>query len=403
MKIMVQKFGGTSVATEDSREHVYKKIEEAVRGGYSLVVVVSAMGRNGDPYATDTLLNLIRKDIPFASKRELDVIFSCGENIAGAIVASNLQKRGYKSVYLTGEQARIITDENFSDARIRRVETDKIKSLLDIGNIVVVGGGQGVSENGDITTLGRGGSDTTGCALGVAIHANEIHIYTDVEGIMTADPRKVKEAVLLEKISYEDCCNMANKGAKVIHPRAVEIAMKNPESKLYVKSTFSTNPGTLICEDDENLEDVNTTGVAGQDNLVYCRVVSNEYKSYDKLQEIMGCPALHDSKVYYGIDGIVFVSDSKIFAAAEKMFNDNGFKLIKCENVSEVSIIGSNFMKYPELCQEIRDKIQKSGIDIKMSMEEDKSVSYVISEEHYICTMNLLHEFVVNKTAGIIN
>jgi aspartate kinase len=318
-------------------------------------------------------------------------------------VASNLQKRGHKSVYLTGEQARIITDENYSDARIIRVEAEKIKSLLKDNNIVVVGGGQGVSENGDITTLGRGGSDTTGCALGVALGAEEIHIYTDVEGIMTADPRKVKEAVLLEKISYENCCNMAYKGAKVIHPRAVEIAMQSPDSKLYVKSTFSSHPGTLICNDDGNIDEAELTGVAGLDNLVYGRILSNEYKDFGKLKEIMDGSALQDSKVYYGTEGIVFISDSRIFTAAEKLLSDIGFELVKCENVSEVSIIGSNFEEYPELCQEIKDKIQKSGIDIKMCIAEDKIISFVINEENYVQTMNLLHEFVINRTACIIN
>lgn len=247
MRILVQKFGGTSVATEESRLFVYNKIDEAVNNGYSMIVVVSAMGRDGDPYATDTLLNLLKNEYPLVNKRELDVIFSCGENISGTVIASNLQKRGYKSIYLTGAQAGIITDDNYTDAKIIKIENENIMSLLKDGYVVVVGGGQGISERGDITSLGRGGSDTTACALGVSVGAEEIDIFTDVEGIMTADPKTAENAVLLDKISYEECYNLAVGGAKVIHPRAVETAMTNPEIKLYVRSTFSNHSGTLIC------------------------------------------------------------------------------------------------------------------------------------------------------------
>lgn len=397
MEILVQKFGGTSVASEESRKHVYKKIEEAIDCGYALVVVVSAMGRSGDPYATDTLLNLIKKDYSSASKRELDIIFSCGENISGTIIASNLQKRGYKSIYLSGEQAGIITDDNYSDAKIVRVENEKIMSLLNEGNIVVVGGGQGVSEKGDITTLGRGGSDTTGCALGVALDAYEIDIYTDVEGIMTADPRKVKKAMLLDKISYDDCCNMANKGAKVIHPRAVEIALKKPKTKLYVKSTFSDKIGTLICNDsDDNSEKLILKGVSGLENLVVGEVVSKEYKTFDKIMEIMKGAELYDYSIYYRDKEILLSYESNKSSIIEKYINDKGFTINKCENMSQVSLVGSNFKKFPDFCSKVINKFIEAGNNYKMYIVEDKYMSFIISDKNYIKAMELLHEFIVD-------
>ena len=397
MNILVQKFGGTSVATEESREHVYKKIIEAVNDGYSLLVVVSAMGRSGDPYATDTLLNLIRNDYPFASKRELDVIFSCGENISGSIIAANLQKKGYKSCYLSGAQAGIVTNDNHLDARIIRVDNRKIMSLLSEGNIVVVGGSQGISESGDITTLGRGGSDTTGCALGVALDAFEIDIFTDVEGIMTADPRKVKNAVLLDEISYEDCCNMANKGAKVIHPRAVEVAMNKPQIKLYVKSTFSNHPGTLISKENEHKEKLNLTGIAGYENLVYGNVVSKDFTTIDKLQKIMQNSELADYQVYYGENGLVITSDIKNYMAVEKLFKDNGFEIDNRENLSEVSIVGSNFSKFPEFLEEVKGKLDDSGINIKLCLNNDRYITFVTNNKYFAQITNTLHDYVVNQ------
>lgn len=398
MEILVQKFGGTSVASEESREHVYKKIEDAVNCGYGLVVVVSAMGRNGDPYATDTLLNLIRKDYSSASKRELDIIFSCGENISGTIIAANLQKRGYKSVYLSGEQAGIITDDNYSDAQIIRVEIEKIMSLLNEGNIVVVGGGQGVSEKGDITTLGRGGSDTTGCALGVALDAFEIDIYTDVEGIMTADPRKVNNARLIDKISYVDCCNMAYKGAKVIHPRAVEIALRKPDTKLYVKSTFSDKIGTLICNDiDDSDENIVMKGVSGLENLVVGEVVSKDYKTFDKIMEIMKGSELYDYSIYYRDKEILLAYEENKSSIIEKYVNDKGFTINRCDKMSQVSLMGSNFSDFPEFCSEITKKFTDEGNNYKMYVVEDKYISFIVSDKNYIQTMKLLHEFVVEQ------
>ncbi len=398
MNILVQKFGGTSVASEESREHVYKKITEAVNNGYSLVVVVSAMGRTGDPYATDTLLNLIRNDYPFASKRELDVIFSCGENISGSIIAANLQKRGYKSCYLSGAQAGIITNENHLDAKIIRVDNKKIMSLLSEGNIVVVGGSQGVSESGDITTLGRGGSDTTGCALGVALDASEIDIYTDVEGIMTADPRKVKNAVLLDEISYEDCCNLANKGAKVIHPRAVEVAMTKPQIKLYVKSTFCSHPGTLISKENKYSENLILTGIAGYENLVYGNVICKDFITIDKLQKIMQNSVLTDYQVYYGENGLIITSDAKNFIAVEKLFKDNGFSIDKCENVSEISIVGNNLEKFPEFSEEVKNKLIDSEINIKMCLTNNRYITFITSNIYFAQITNALHDYVVNQS-----
>jgi aspartate kinase len=226
MKIIVQKFGGTSVSTQQRREMVADKIIDAVDKGYSPVVVVSAIGRKGDPYATDTLLSLINNSESHVSKREMDLLMSCGEIISAVVIGETLEKRKFKVKVLTGGQAGIITNNDYSDADIIKVQTNKIMDLAKEGIIPIVAGFQGATEDGDITTIGRGGSDVTGSVLGEALKAEFIEIYTDVDGIMTADPRIVPEAKVIDKISYNEVFQFADQGAKVIHPREVWPSME---------------------------------------------------------------------------------------------------------------------------------------------------------------------------------
>lgn len=250
MKILVQKFGGTSVSTPERRQQVAKKILAAVNEGYCPVVVVSALGRKGEPYATDTFIQLAKQECPSIDRRELDMIMSCGEVVAGVIVSATLKSLGLEAVVLNGQQAGIITTSVHGDAQVLSINPKKILEHVDQNKIVIVTGFQGVTETGDITTLGRGGSDTTAAAIGAAVKAESVDIYTDVDGMLTADPRAVKEAKKIPAITYEEAHQMALHGAKVIHPRAVEIAMRY-NIPLKVKSTFSDGEGTLIAADPE--------------------------------------------------------------------------------------------------------------------------------------------------------
>ena len=244
MAIIVQKFGGTSVATAALRERVVGKILSCRAQGHDVVVVVSAMGRLGEPYATDTLLALI-EHAGRPEPRDQDMVMACGELISCAVVASALRKAGLNSRPLSGWQAGIVTDNTFNDARITAVDPACLLPLLMAGVVPVVAGFQGATAEGDITTLGRGGSDTTAAALGVALGASNVEIYTDVEGIMTADPRLVPDAKVLSFLDYGEVFQMASQGSKVIHPRAVELAMQR-NIPLAIKSTLSDAPGTTI-------------------------------------------------------------------------------------------------------------------------------------------------------------
>ena len=243
MGLIVQKFGGSSVKDRDRIFNVARIVMNTRNAGNDVVVVVSAQGDT-----TDDLIAKAAEITSDPSHREMDMLLAAGEEISISLLTMALQELGVSAISLTGWQAGFNTDRAYSKARIKRLDTERVESELARNRVVVVAGFQGLNRSDDITTLGRGGSDTTAAAIGAALHAECVEIYTDVEGIMTADPHLVKEASILKQISYGEVCQMAHQGAKVIHPRAVEIAMKK-NIPLIVKSTFSDAPGTLITND----------------------------------------------------------------------------------------------------------------------------------------------------------
>jgi aspartate kinase len=254
MRILVQKFGGTSVRTGEARAAAIDKVIAAKKGGYTPVVVVSAIGRAGEPYATDTLIRFACEAAGGEiNLRDNDLLMSCGEIISAVVMAGAFEGRGYAARAVTGWQAGIYTNDRFGNAAYYEVDTARLYEILNSGVIPVVTGFQGITRNGDVTTLGRGGSDTTAAILGSALRAEAIEIYTDVDGIMTADPHLLPEARVLSDVSYNEVFQMADHGAKVIHPRAVEIAMRG-NVPLIVRNTMSEAAGTRISSDISNFE-----------------------------------------------------------------------------------------------------------------------------------------------------
>ncbi len=241
MSIIVQKFGGSSLSNENGRESAAYRILKCKGEGNDVVVVVSAMGRRGAPYATDSLLDLVPDD-GGATKREKDLIMSCGEIISAVVLASHVHRRTEKVTVLTGWQAGIITDDNYGDANILEIRAEKVKEQLELGNIVIVTGFQGVTSDGSITTLGRGGSDITAAALGVALGAERVEVYTDVDGVATCDPKLTPDAPVLTWLDYKTALELSNQGAKVLHPKAVEI-LYGKGIPLIVKNTRGDHPG----------------------------------------------------------------------------------------------------------------------------------------------------------------
>ncbi len=401
MKIIVQKFGGTSVASEEARIAVKDKVQQAIRNGFAPVVVVSAMGRKGAPYATDTLIDTLKEANISVNVREMDMLMCCGEIISSCVMAATLQKYGINAMALTGGQAGIITDSQFGAARIKNIKVSYLMRLLESGIIPVVCGFQGMTENNfKFTTLGRGGSDTSAAALGAALKADCVEIYTDVEGIMTADPRLVKEANILEQISYAEVCQMAYNGAKVIHPRAVEIAMGS-NIPMYVKSTFSDAPGTLITSESGGrsagsevvINESCASGVANLSDLVQFRIELNptDFAAGRNLFEDLaaagisvGCLNLSEKEAMFA----VFTPDQE---RTIKVLDESGFKYVCNTGCAKVSVVGSAMRGVPGIMATFVAALAAKNIAILQTVDSDTTISAIVKEEHLVDAVTALH------------
>ncbi len=402
MKIIVQKFGGTSVANEESRLAVKNKIQQAIHNGYSPVVVVSAMGRKGAPYATDTLIDVLKAENISVNVREMDVMMCCGEIISSCIMAAHLQKHGINAMALTGGQAGIITDSQFGAARIKNINVSNLHHLLEAGIIPVVCGFQGVTEdNQKFTTLGRGGSDTTAAALGAALHAEFVEIYTDVDGIMTADPRVVAQANILEKISYAEVCQMAHNGAKVIHPRAVEIAMSS-NVPLIVKSTFSEAPGTIITNEraagslgsDVAINDNMASGVASLSDLAQFRITLNpeDMSAGRKLFEDLAAAGISVGSLNLSEKEAMFAVFSPDVDRTCEVLDNTEFKYVLNTGCGKVTVVGNAMRGVPGVMATFVAALASRKIAILQTVDSDTTISAIIKEEYLNEAVKALHE-----------
>jgi len=243
--VIVMKFGGTSVRSEESRAHAIKHIRGHAESGKKLVVIVSAMGRKGEPYATDTLIALLKDLGEPVNPAELDAVMSIGETLSSAFFSHLLSQNGLPAESFTGRQSGILTDDNPGNAEILEIDPARILKALNHGKIAVVAGFQGATAIGDVRTLGRGGSDTSAVALGAALNADRVEIYSDVDGIANCDPRKISTASFINSISAAQILSMANEGSSVLHPRAVKASLKT-KTPIVARNTFSTAAGTTI-------------------------------------------------------------------------------------------------------------------------------------------------------------
>ena len=397
MRILVQKFGGTSLSTPEAREHAIKHIRRALDEKYALVVVVSAMGRRGEPYATDTLLGLIDENGGMLGKRERDLLMSFGETISAATLCAMLQSRGIDASALTGGQAGIETTADHGNARITGIRTDRLLSLLREGKVAVVTGFQGVAPSGDVTTLGRGGSDTSATALGAALGAEYVDIFTDVEGVLTADPRIVGDAKPLEQVSYLEICNMANNGAKVIHPRAVEAAM-DADIPVRIRSTFSDGVGTLVAGQSAlrsrgMAPDRLITGIAHSTNVSQIQVFAEEGQ-YDLQLRVFKSMAAHGISVDLinvnpsGVAYTVYESESDRAAALLKQL---GYEPNVVKNCTKVSVIGGGMNGVPGVMATIIEALTEEGVGILQSADSNTTIWVLVRSEDTAKAVNALH------------
>lgn len=404
MRLLVQKFGGTSVQTEENRTFVIEKIKEALDQQYKVVVVVSALGRNPDPYATDTLVNMVDEPMTQNEKRELDLLMSCGEIISSTIIANELRREKIQAVALTGAQAGLITTDDFNEAKIKQVKPERIKSELQSSDVVVVAGFQGRTEDGDITTIGRGGSDTSAAAFGASLQAEYIDIFTDVNGIMTADPRVVASAQPIDIVTYTEISNLAHQGAKVIHPRAVEIAM-HAKIPLRIRSTYADDFGTLITASRTSdvgidIPDRLVTGIAHitQVSQLKVPVAKNDVTAQAVIFQTMADAGISVDFFHISPKEITYTVPNKIADYAVQLLEKAGYSVSVQKDCAKVSAVGAGMTGIPGVAAKITNALTNVGVQVLQSADSHTTIWVLIKESAVTKAVNALHEaFELNK------
>lgn len=401
MRFIVQKFGGTSLLDDDKRAKVASKVIQARQEGYSPVVVVSAIGRMGDPYATDTLLSFAKGGNRDLAPRESDLLMSCGEIISGVVMAASIQKAGIPAVFLTGCQAGIITNGEYNNARILKVNPENINKHAQDGRIVVVAGFQGITEDGEITTLGRGGSDITAAALGVALDAELIDIYTDVEGIMTADPQIVSDARPLQIITYNEICQLAHEGAKVIHPRAVEIAMQKV-IPLRVKCTFSDAPGTLVTSQGEVhkgtidiTSDRVVTGITYIPDIAQIKILMNGAQDIPDFQrrvfKVLALAGISVDFINVQPEVILFTVKNQVAPKALEILKNMGLSPGVQFDCAKIAAVGAGMTGVPGVMARIVEALAAERIQVLQSSDSYTTIWVLVKKEDMEKSIQALH------------
>lgn len=397
MARIVQKFGGTSVGSVERIIRVADRVIAEADAGHEVIVVVSAMGKT-----TDQLVTLANELTVSPSAREMDMLLSTGEQVTTSLLAMALQNRGMSAASITGWQAGIQTESVPGNARIVNIDTTRLEQLLASGTIAIVAGFQGISQEQDITTLGRGGSDTTAVALAAALHADRCDIYTDVPGVFTTDPRVVKDARKLQRISYDEMLELAHLGAGVLHPRAVEFA-KNYQIPLTVRSSMTFEEGTRI-EEEVKMENRSVVrGIAFEDQITRMTLFRMPRKEKN-LSAVFSTLARHRINVDIIIQSVTSenssnlsfsVKDSDVEEASRILEQEQErlhFEKMEAESgLAKVSIVGSGMISNPGVAAEMFDKLAQEDIDIKMVSTSEIKVSTVIEKQHMQKATQALH------------
>ena len=398
MPVIVQKFGGTSVGDAERIKAVARRVVETRIEGRDVVVVVSAMGDS-----TDDLLSLASQITPLAPPRELDMLLTAGERISMALLAMAIHSLGHDAVSFTGSQAGIITSSEHGRAKIIDVRTARIKEAIDQGKIVIVAGFQGVSTTADVTTLGRGGSDTTAVALAAALGAEMCEIYTDVDGVYTADPRIVSSARLLHAVSYEEMLEMAATGARVLQLRSVEYA-RNYGVLMRVRSSFNETPGTWIREEDERMEKAIISGVTHD--------VSEAKITISDVPDRPGIAArVFDAMREEGVNVDMIVQNVSTDGTTDISFTvprDDGMRAKQAvetvlgeihasrvtydDGIGKVSLVGAGMRSHPGVAAMMFSALAEAGVNIEMISTSSIRISCVVREKDVVAAVRAIHD-----------
>jgi aspartate kinase len=398
MALVVQKFGGTSVADIDKIKNVAAKAIREKKAGNEVVVVLSAMAGE-----TNRLIALAHKAAESPNEREYDSLISTGEHVTVTLLAIVLNSMGYRSKSFLGFQVKILTDKAHKKARISLIDTDAIKKELNQGTIVVVAGFQGVDEDNNITTLGRGGSDTSAVALAAALNADQCDIYTDVDGVYTTDPNICNKARRLDKISYDEMLEMAMTGAKVLQPRSVEMAKKY-NVPVYVKSTFSDKGGTLVTKEDKDMEKEIISGITYDRDQAKITVVHVPDKPgvaaslFTPLSEHnISVDMIIQNASAEGFTDLTFTVSKKEMKEAQKIVDSTakavGAKKVEVDDdVAKVSIIGVGMVSHSGVAAKMFETMSNESINIMMISTSEIKISCIIKRKYTELAVTALHD-----------
>lgn len=397
MSLIVKKFGGSSVADAALVMNVARRVTDTYKEGNSVVVVVSAQGDT-----TDDLIEKANEINPKHSKREMDMLLSTGEQISIALLAMAIEKLGFPVVSLTGWQLGMKTDSNYGSARIQKIDTERIKKELDKNNIVVVAGFQGINRFGDITTLGRGGSDTSAVAIAAALHADKCEIYTDVDGVYTADPRIVPNAKKLDEITYDEMLELASLGANVLHNRSVELAKKY-RVNLEVKSSFEKVPGTVVKEEikvermlvrgvtrDNDIARIAIMGVKDEPGIAFriFSLLSKHKINVDIILQSIGRDNKKDISFTVSED-----SEEEVMQIIKDNAEMIGAENVTCSNeFSKVSIVGAGMVNNPGVAAMMFEALFDVGVNIHMISTSESKISVLVKKANAEKAVRAIHE-----------
>jgi len=403
MALIVQKFGGSSVKDADHVRNVARIITETYRKGHSVVVVLSAQGDT-----TDDLIAKAQEINPHASKREMDMLLATGEQISISLCAMAIERMGYQAVSLTGWQAGMLTNSAYSNARIKRVNTERIQKELDKKKIVLVAGFQGINKYDDVTTLGRGGSDTSAVALAASLGADLCQIYTDVDGVYTADPRIVKGARKLDEITFDEMLELASLGAQVLHNRSVEMA-KRYNVNMEVLSSLSGKPGTKVKEVVKTMEKTHVSGVAKDKNVARLALVglADQPGIAFKIFSMLAREGINVDIILQSIGrdeskDISFTVARNDAEEAKRVLEENkeaiGFQSVELnDHIAKISIVGAGMANNAGVACKMFEALFSAGINISMISTSEIKVSVLVEERDADRAVQAVHDRFFNE------
>ena len=398
-RLLVQKYGGTSVGSIERIKKIAGRIACMRKEGLDIVVVVSAMAGE-----TDKLLNMAKQISPSAKDREVDLLLSSGERVSSALLSMALDNIGCPAVSMTGRQIGLLTDSSHTKARIKEVDTKPARKALENGHVVVVAGFQGINEHGDVTTLGRGGSDTSAVAIAVALNAERCEIYTDVDGVYTADPNVVPDARKMDRVSYDEMLEMSSLGAKVLQFRCVEFCKKFDMPLVVKSSLVEDSKGTLICEEDSSMEQPVVSGIMIDKNQAKITVkgvpdhpgIASKFFT-GLAEENLSVDMIIQNVSDEGHTDISFTVTREDINKATKIVQELG-KLIEARDVSadpnicKVSIVGAGMRSHPGVAAKMFSALSEENINIMMISTSEIRVSCIIEEKYGELAVRVLHK-----------